>query len=267
MNLTRLIVCAMTVLAVAGCKTTSDDPLELNRAWNAAITEVPQIDGPKGWQWYQRMSMLPSDEVAGVWPTVIYMHGCSGRVGAGSLSRALVRAGFAIISPSSVARENYDGSCIPRKWIYGTRRDARAIRTADLAYAIKQAKMLPWVDTRNIFLVGSSEGGGVVAAFHSGDPTHSVRARVFDGTDCSWGGVQAPRSEPVLAVLGSKDYTFQLSGGPKGSCGSHFPYTDNGSRNVVYTTGSASGMHGLITRYPPAIKLVVEFLLEHRVDS
>ena len=266
MNLTRLIVCAMTVLAVAGCKTTSDDPLEISRAWNAAIAEVPQVDGSRGWQRFQRIDQLPSNEVAGVWPTVIYMHGCAGG-GSGSLSRALVRTGFAVISPNSLARKNYQGSCIPRKKIYGLRRDARAIRTADLAYAIEQAKMLPWVDTRNIFLVGQSEGGAVVATFRSGDPKHSVAARVIGGHDCSRGGVQAPRSEPVLAILGSKDHTFQLGGGPKGSCGSRFRYTDNGSRNVVYTTGSASVIHGLITSHQPSIKLVVEFLLENRVDS
>lgn len=263
----RLIaVCLVTVSVVAGCKTTSNDPLELGRAWNAAIAEVPQVDGSKGWQRFQRIDLLPSDEVAGVWPTVIYMHGCNG-IGSGSLHKALVRAGFAVISPNSLARENYHGSCIPRKKIYGTRRDAIAIRTADLAHAIEQAKMLPWVDARNIFLVGQSEGGAVVATFRSGDPRHSVAARVIGGHDCSWGGVQAPRSEPVLAILGSKDHTFQLGGGPKGSCGSRFRYTDNGSRNVVYTTGSASVIHGLIGTHQPSIKLVVEFLLEHRVDS
>ena len=244
------LVLALALTAV-GCKTTGTDTAQDSAAWNAAMVEVPMLDGSYGWQIFNKEHLVPHEDVQGVWPTVIFMHGCSGG-DPGPLSKALVRAGFAVITPNSLARPSYDGSCIPERHIYGTRRDAVAIRTADLTHAIEQAKRLPWVDARNLFLVGQSEGGAIVARFDSSGPKHSVTARVIGGDNCSWGGFNAPRSEPVLAVLGNKDPVFESQGGFNGSCG-RFMHSDNGSRNVLYTTGTASTMHAQLTHYPPGI--------------
>ena len=242
---------------------TADTTTEVNRVWENALAEVPMLEHYKGWQWYKPVGDLPAEEVEGVWPLVIYMHGCSGG-DPGPLSKALLRSGFAVITPDSLDRRNYDGSCIPERHLWGLRWDAPAIRQADLAHTIKQVKTLPWVDVRNIFLVGQSEGGGVVAAFNFSDPLYSVRARVIGGTDCRYLGFQAPRSEPVLAILGSEDPTFWSSGGVDGTCG-RYMYSDNGSQDVFYTTGSASTMHNQLSYHSPTLDLVVAFLLEHKV--
>ena len=254
-------------LAVAGCKTTGTTvgtTAEVDRVWENALAEIPMLEHYMGWQWYKPVGDLPAEDVEGVWPLVIYMHGCSGG-DPGPLSKALLRAGFAVITPDSLDRLNYDGSCDPDRHRWGLRRDAPAIRTADLGHTIRQVKGLSWVDTRNVFLVGQSEGGGVVAAFNSSGPELSVRARVIGGTDCRYLGFQAPRSEPVLAILGSEDPTFWSSGGVDGTCG-RYMYNDNGSRDVFYTTGLASAMHDQLSYYPPTRDLVVAFLLEHKVQ-
>ena len=210
-----------------GCKTTSSDPLELGRAWGAAVAEIPMADGSAGWQKFQLVRLLSDEDVVGVWPTVIFMHGCNGG-NAGPLAKALVRNGFAVVTPNSLARQGYQGSC--KEGRYNLRRDASEIRTADLTHAIEQTKQLSWVDIGNVFLVGHSEGGSVVAGFASGNPVHSVTARVVGGTDCGWRGVRAPRSEPVLAIMGRRDAVLvEIYGAPGEAAGLTSPILTTGA--------------------------------------
>ena len=256
-----LLVCAVA-LALAACKTTgkegAHDPGELEQAWRAAIVQVPNEDSMFGW--YFVMRDLDNMAIEGQWPTVIYMHGCSGGQ-AGELGNALVKAGFAVIGPNSIARTNYDGSCEPRKLRFQLDKRAPAIRRADAGYAIASAKLLPWVDADNVFLVGQSEGGMTVASFSSDDPRHAVKARVIGGDHCGRFGLKAPRSEPVLAIFGSEDSTYD-PWGPDGHCGHHMIY-DNGSESIVYTTGYLARMHDPIKIHGPSIKRIVEFLQAH----
>lgn len=253
--------------ALTGCKTLpAHDPSELSRAWDDGNVEIPSSDRTIVWQWFTKARSLGDREVDGVWPTVIYMHGCSGGSASGQLAQALLRHGFAVVSPNSTAREGYSGSCRivdGRIFWYVGGREARSIRYADLGYAIEQIKAQPWVDARNVFLIGQSEGGAVVAGFRSADPVHSVRARVIGGTDCYPTGIHAGPDEPVLAILGSGDEALRQAryGKWEGSCGSRFPYPDNGSVNIVMDTTR----HGIITGDPIAFKAIIEFLETHRI--
>lgn len=261
MTIGRMLIAVS--LALTACKTTgtggAHDPGELEQAWQSAIVQVPKDDSMFGW--YFVMRNLDTIPIEGRYPTVIYMHGCSGDQ-AGELGNALVKAGFAVIGPNSIARSNYDGSCEPRKLRFGLDKRAPAIRRADAGYAIASAKSLPWVDPDNVFLVGQSEGGLVAASFSSDDPRHAVNARVIGGYACNWqSGLRAPRSEPVLAIMGAEDPTYD-PWGPDQHCGHHMIY-DNGSESIVYRTGYLARMHDQIKIHGPSIKRIVEFLLAH----
>ena len=87
------------------------DPAEMERAWQAALVRVPDPDG--GFL-STTIAGLREDDGApsGVWPTVIYMHGCSG-IWPGTLTRLnlLARNGYAVIAPASFARLKYPRSC------------------------------------------------------------------------------------------------------------------------------------------------------------
>ena len=262
MHWKRVLIALLVTVSAASCKTVSDEA-GVNHAWHEAIVEIPK-EGTHAydWQWYTQTSALPADGVEGIWPLVIYMHGCNGGT-PGPLARDLVEAGIAVVTPNSLARPGYDGSCIPERYLWGLRRDAPAIRLADLGHAVDQAKQLPWVDPRNIFLVGQSEGGATVAKFDSSGQ-RSVRARVIGGDACD-GGLNAPRGEPVLAILGQRDPVFESWGGVDRTCG-RLMHSDNGSHNMFYRTGRASMMHAQLTRHPETRRMVVDFLLEHKVQ-
>ena len=188
------------------------------------------------------------------------MHGCSGDQ-AGELGNALVKASFAIIGPNSLARRRYNGSCDMTKMLLQTDKGAPAIRRADAGYAIANAKLLPWVDADNVFLAGYSEGGMTTASFSSDDPRHAVNARVIGGDHCGRFGLGAPRSEPVLAIFGMEDWTYD-PWGPDGHCGHHMIF-DNGSESIVYRTGYLARSHSLIKAHRESIDHIVEFLQAH----
>jgi dienelactone hydrolase len=60
------------------------------------------------------------------------------------------------------------------------------MRQYDALNAIKNAKQLDWVDARNIFLVGFSEGG-ITSATVSTDFDSGINARVIEGWACHAG--------------------------------------------------------------------------------
>ena len=113
--------------------------------------------------------------------------------------------------------------------------------------------------------MGLSEGGITTATFVGTGPEHGVRARVVEGWTCHAGwseydGIDAPSTEPVLALVGAKDPWFQ-DRWTRGSC-SPFINELNGSRSVVYDTGYLQSRH-LLLEDAGVQRTVLDFLREH----
>ena len=73
-------------------------------------------------------------------------------------------------------------------------------------------------------------------------------------------GVRAPKTQPVLSLLGSKDPWFQ-NPYTNGEC-TKFLNKDNGSKSVVYRKGNLSYQHELLED-KKVQKVVVYFLQSH----
>ena len=242
------------------------DPAEMERAWQAALVRIPKLGGG-----YISTTIAKLGEGGispeGVWPTVIYMHGCTG-IWPGTKARIsfLANNGYAAIAPASFARHKYPRSCRAATHKGGLYRPTLRMRQNDAGYAIAKAKTLPWVDKSNVFLMGLSQGGITTATFYSSRPEHSLRARIVEGWTCHAGwpeyrGVNAPDTEAVLTLVGAKDPWFQTPW-TKGDC-RPFLNLSNGSRSVVYSTGRLSTRHELLEARE-AQQAVLDFLDSHR---
>lgn len=238
------------------------DPEEMERTWQAALVRVPK---PGGGYVATTVAELRDGAVSplGVWPTVVYMHGCSG-FWSGTRTRInfLAGNGYAVVAPASFARLKYPRSCRTETHRGGLYRRILRMRQSDVGHAVSRVKALPWVDKSNVFLMGLSEGGITTATFSSSLPEHSLRARVVEGWTCHSGwaeyrGVNAPESEPVLTLVGAGDPWFQ-DRWTRGACD---PFLDkaNGSRSVVYSKGPLRVRHELLEA-PEARREVLDFL-------
>ena len=241
-------------------------PDELHRTWQAALVRIP-----KHHQVYAgQISNLPIEAlpVKEKLPIVIYLHGCSG-VWWGTYIRLdfFAENGFAVIAPASFARAKYPKSCDSATKRVGLYRETLKMRQYDALNAIKNAKQLDWVDSKNLFLVGFSQGG-ITSATLSTNIDTTVNARVIEGWTCHAGwseyrGINAPVSEPVLALVADQDPWFQDSW-TRGSCG-RYMNSENGSRSMVYRTGSLMSKHSLLDDSDVQNR-VLEFLHTHMIE-
>ena len=144
-----------------------DHPDELERVWQASLVRVPDQEG-KLIQTRIAEFNSTSLEIKKKYPTVIYLHGCSG-IWAGTIRRInfLAKNGFAVIAPPSFVRAKYPRSCSVYEQAGGMYRDTIKMRQNDAGNAIEKAKNLAWVDENNMFLMGLSEGGITAATFFS----------------------------------------------------------------------------------------------------
>ncbi len=241
-------------------------PDELHRTWQAALVRIPKHHQVYAGQISDLpIEALPAKEKL---PIVIYLHGCSG-VWWGTYIRLdfFAENGFAVIAPASFARAKYPKSCDPATKRAGLYRETLKMRQYDALNAIKNAKQLDWVDSRNIFLVGFSQGG-ITSATLSTNIDTTVNARVIEGWTCHAGwseyrGINAPVSEPVLALVADQDPWFQDSW-TRGSCG-RYMNSENGSRSMVYRTGSLMSKHSLLDDSDVQNR-VLEFLHTHMIE-
>ncbi|MGI9227966.1 MAG: dienelactone hydrolase family protein, partial [Gammaproteobacteria bacterium] len=213
------------------------DPVEIERAWKAALVRIPNAEDKYIATTIDGLSDKKIKMIQG-YPTVIYLHGCSG-VTEGTYARInfLATNGYAVIAPISLARKKYPKSCDPAQKVAGLYRGTLKMRQHDAGYAIAKAKTLSWVDPNNVFLMGFSQGGITTATFRSKSKLASVNARVIEGWTCNAGwheykGIKAPKSEPVLSLVGANDPWFQSSW-TRGDCSSSLNKR-NGSKSIVY---------------------------------
>ena len=233
------------------------DPQELKRTWDGAKVRIPLDTG------VIKASMINLRNVptGKKFPTVIYMHGCNG-FWTGTDRRVDFLAGqhFAVIAPNSFARKKVPSSCDPLRHKGGMYRPTLIMRQNEAIYAIREARKLTWVDSKNIFLMGLSQGGITTATF-SGEP---VKARIIEGWGCHAGwpeyhGLNAPATEPVLSLVSDKDPWFR---NPvlQGDCGEFM--LNDASESVVFKSGSLRYEHALL-EHPEVKRIVRKFLEQH----
>ena len=240
------------------------DPAEMRRAWDAAIVRVPDRDGKSV---EASVSELETGRFrfAKKQPAVVYLHGCSGFwPGTHRRVKFLADAGFVVIAPASLARKKYPQSCDVDDYQAGMYRPTLKMRQADAGFAIEQLRKLPFVDGDRIVLMGLSQGGITAATFRAGNSRQKLRARIIEGWTCNddwpeYNGVQAPASEPVLALVGSDDPWYENES--NGDC-ERFLNADNGSVSVVYEDEPLASRHELL-EYDTPKKDVLKFLRRH----
>ncbi|WP_337660366.1 dienelactone hydrolase family protein [Anderseniella sp. Alg231-50] len=246
------------------------DPAEMRRAWNAAIVHLPHMHNKYKKSFETSAPELLKGEFGFTQklPVVIYMHGCSGFwSGTHMRTKFLAENGFVVVAPASLARKKYPRSCQVDGYTAGMYRQTLKMRQADAGYAIEQVRKLPFVDADRIVLMGLSQGGITAATFQPQNKRQKVRARIIEGWTChddwpEYNGLRAPTSEPVLALVGSKDPWFQSVS--RGDC-QPFLHPDNGSSSVVYKDEPLASRHELLEFTSPK-KAVVQFLRRH-VDA
>ena len=187
-------------------------------------------------------------------PTVVFLHGCTpGRKPAGwTMGRTLARAGYAVILPDSFLRTDRPATC--NRWTFepvaNTDRHAvLALRQEEIALALDRVRALPWVDDKNLFLMGYDEGADALAAWHGA----GVNARVLISTRCPI-GLNAPHT-PTLTLGGTDDVIDCVQ--PLSACASQGP-----TEQVNFETT----FHDL-TGLPAAREEILAFLARHRAKS
>lgn len=167
-------------------------------------------------------------------PLVIYLHGCAGFGSASNHDiNFLLNNGYAVLAPNSFARKYKPQSCDPNTYTGGFHRGVLYFRLAEATYAHEAAKNLPWVDKRNIFMMGFSEGGITTAQYRRG----GLAGRIILGWTCNSGvpekrGISGPRDEPILAVVASNDPWFR-DPSYSGHCGNWTSFRRNVESVVV----------------------------------
>jgi hypothetical protein len=258
--LKAVAIVPLLVLAACGVVSLPDSRPDLARTWDRATVVLPAIGGRP-----IRFARIDDGEVGGEvggrrLPTVIYLHGCTG-LGDRDFLRRLAAAGFAVIAPDSFARSYRPLQCDPKNKSGGYNLFIYEFRLAELAFALQRAAELEWVDRRNLFLIGSSEGGVAAALYRGGE----FNARVIAQWTCHGApivrGLGAPEGEPVLAIVHQGDpwYRPERTRGQGGDCG-QFMGDRPASRSIVL---SGSGGHNVFTE-PGNVATVVTFLSRHR---
>lgn len=229
---------------LAGCagSTSLHGPSDLQLTWDRALVALPGMDGDP--PVVARMDDLLRNQslrAADVhrFPTVVYLHGCTG-LGSGDegFVRRLAKHGYAVIAPDSMARRWRPWQCDPKTQTGGHNTFVYDFRQAEIGYALDQIPALTWVDRKNLFLVGASEGGVAAALYRGGE----FKARIIAQWTCHGGplirGLSAPDDEPILAIVHKEDpwYDSDHTVNQAGDCGAYFG-TRPESRSLVLPRG------------------------------
>ncbi len=243
----RVMLAALLCSVVAGCAALLRGP-GIDKVWPATHIYLPS-----------RMPVRVEDanlteiatDIRRPIPAVIFLHGCSGyyphylQTG---YPVELSRAGFAVFVPDSFARPGRRQAC------GNVQSDTVGLRHAEVDEVLERLRTLPWVDQRNLFLAGHSEGGIATAMYGGGD----FRAYFISGWSCRsvsapFNSIHAPSSRPVLAIVGANDeYIVGLNAG---HCGEAFgPFRNPKSRSLVLT-----GIGHEVNLDPQTVPTLIEF--------
>ena len=261
----KLKVAAIIPLLMTACAMPAPGSVsDLERTWDKASVILPAVSGEGPLIRTRVGGALAARAWAqarqGKFPTVIYLHGCTGLKNRDFLER-LARAGFAVIAPNSFARAYRPLQCDPKSKTGGYNLFVYDFRLAEISYALHRIGELGWVDQDNLFVVGSSEGG-VAAALYRGD---QFNARVIAQWTCNGApivrGIAAPLTEPILAIVHADDpwYAPHRTQGQTGHCGD-FMAGRPSSRSIVIR---GEGGHDVF-KDAKTVEAIVAFLKRHR---
>ncbi len=238
----------------------TEDDSDIARTFNEATVVLPRGHGnaPLTARMTDRqLSAFVRGDARGLrYPTVIYLHGCTGLRNTETL-KALARRGFAVIAPDSFSRRYRPLQCRPSRQTGGENRFVFDFRMAEISYALHRMEALPWVDPNRLFLMGTSEGG-VAAALYRGT---EFRGRVIAQWTCHGGalirGLAAPADEPVLALVQADDpwYDASRTVGQRGHCGA-FMAGRPASQSIVL---DQQNTHDVFEN-PAAMQYILDFL-------
>lgn len=196
-------------------------------------------------------------------PLVVYLHGCDG-IGDLPLLKALASRGYAVIAPDSFARRFRPLQCDPARRQGGQNRFVYDFRLTELTFALERLDGLDWIDYRNLFLIGTSEGGVAAALFRG----QVFNARVVAQWSCQGDplvrGIGAPPGEPVLALMREGDPFYDPRNTPaqQGDCGPYLTGRPD-SRSYVLPR-SQDGLNHFVFDDPDSHAVVVAFLDRNR---
>lgn len=237
---------------------------DLERTWSRAVVVVPPEDDQA--LLYTTMDDAALDRRLAArapsrrWPVVLYLHGCTG-IGNRAFLAALASAGFAVIAPDSMARKFRPLQCNPRDKTGGFNLYVYEFRLSEIAYALDRMRALDWVDRRNLFLIGTSEGGVATALYRGAE----FQGRVIAQWTCNGApivrGIAAPPGEPILAMVRADDpwYDPARTQGQRGHCG-EFMGARPGSDSIVLARKAGHN----VFEDPANVRTILSFLERNR---
>jgi hypothetical protein len=206
------VILLSTIVSVVFAQTAEEKHSGVKNSWEEAEVYVP------GKMFATTPSKVSVDKPL---PVVIYLHGCMGISPDNDVrwGRFFMEAGFIAILPNSMARPGRIPNCNPRTKKGGDFPQAHAMRQEEIQFAVEQLKNCTWVDKKNIYLMGHSEGGRAVSC----NRLEGFRGIIISGWHCTniektdFDGIFAPIDTPILTLEWEHD--SWLSGTPRdGSC-------------------------------------------------
>lgn len=201
---------------------------DIARTFDQALVIVPSQEGKNPQLGLMSERNIKSALEGRLWPVVIYLHGCTG-LNNDEVMFNLAAAGFLVIGLDSFARKFRPLQCEPANRSGGDNIFVYDFRLTEISYAIHRLKQVSWVDWRNIFLLGVSEGG-VAAALYRGN---EFKGRVIGQWTCHGHpfvrGMAKGGGEPVFAIVQKDDPWYASSGQYEqaGHCGEFFEDRQN----------------------------------------
>lgn len=251
--------------AVSGCAGgLLDARSDLELTWDNAVVALPargsrtvQLGTIEGIDFAARLAALAQGHKL---PVVLYLHGCTG-IGNYDFFETLAGAGYVVIAPDSMARRFRPLQCEPDSRTGGFNLFVYDFRQAEIGYALDRLGDLAAIDGRNLFLVGTSEGGVATALYHGDE----FRARVIAQWTCTGvprvRGIAAPPETPILAIVRAGDPWYDRARAPDqaGDCGA-FMRDRPGSRSIVLKGGEG---HNVFAD-PDTVRAILAFLGANR---
>lgn len=213
--------------------------VEVEKSWEKAVVFEP-VTAQK-----MHLSDLKLDKP---FPVLVFLHGCTGLYPDHpsdhfSWAELVAKEGFVVVMPDSFARPGRIPNCVPDKpGEAGRFRQADNYRQDEIAFALSSLKALPWADSRNLFLMGHSEGAIATATTrHSG-----FKGLVISGWTCThaknprYDGIFSPKEVPALAIA-FKDDPFRKGRPQEGRCANK---ADGRELIQIDLEGSSHGTYG-----------------------
>ncbi|MBI3128570.1 MAG: alpha/beta fold hydrolase [Candidatus Tectomicrobia bacterium] len=250
---------ALAVLILGGGAWAEE--LHIHYPWREAVVVVPAPEGFILGRMNEklvldRLSRLPAGKK---FPAVLYLHGCSGVAPENfDYIHLLAGEGYAVVAPDSFARPDRPETCDPKRYagvLGAPQAEVNRMRREEIQESLEHLRRLPWVDQRNIFLMGHSQGGGAASSYSGG----GFRGVILSGSLCP-SGLNAPAGTPVLALYSKRDPWLQ--GRDPRSCEAR-----GKERGLPIEFHLFPGNFHNQAKNPQARELILDFLRRHTEPS